>query len=167
MELYDPLAPGLCVQAINVLSDKGETGSAALQIGQRPVPRIWLCPRDKFAPPLVPLPDQAGVSGKRLGGRELLRVEARPEPGLGFAERRNTALGRDARAGQHGDVLGIFEGLYQVRGRSCAPASSTRDGAEKFFCSLGYRHLALLAGGHVPERADAPLELVFTENGRV
>ena len=40
MELYDPLAPGLCVQAINVLSDKGETRSAALQIGQRPVPRI-------------------------------------------------------------------------------------------------------------------------------
>ena len=42
-----------------------------------------------------------GSRSESLRGRELLRIEAFPEPGLGLAEGRDAALGGDARSGKH------------------------------------------------------------------
>jgi hypothetical protein len=102
------------VQPIHVLGYEGELGDSALALGQRPVARVRLGLCHECAPPLVPLLHKARIPGERLRCRELLRVVALPEPGLGLAEGRDPALGRDSGAGQRDDAPGVAEGFDQT-----------------------------------------------------
>ena len=85
MQLYHFLAARPRMQAVHVLGYEGEIKSPALELRQRPVARVRLGLRNKFAPPLVPFPDKARIPGERLRCGELLRVVACPEPGMGLA----------------------------------------------------------------------------------
>ena len=58
------------------------------------------------AAPLVLFPDEPGIAGESLGGREFLGIEPLPQPGLGLSERRDAALRGDARARERDDALG-------------------------------------------------------------
>jgi hypothetical protein len=102
-------APRPPVQPVDVLGDQGEAGAPALELCEREVAGVWSRLRHELAAPFVPLPDQAGIPVERLRGCELLRVVALPEPGLGLAEGRHSALGGDAGARQRDDVVRAAE----------------------------------------------------------
>ena len=115
MQLYYVPAARPRVQAVHVLGYEGKLRDVALELRQRLMSRVRRGLPHEIAPPLIPLPHEAGVSGESLRGRELLRVVALPEPGLRLAERWHPALDRDAGAGQHDDALGVAEGPDEAR----------------------------------------------------
>jgi hypothetical protein len=98
-----------------VLRYEREVGDPTLEMCQRLMSRVRRGLHHELLPPLVPLPHEAGISSERLGSRKFLRVAALQEAGLGFAEGRDPALGRDAGAGQRDDAFGVSEGLDQIR----------------------------------------------------
>ncbi len=167
MQLYNGPAARPLVQAVHVLCHEDEIRDEALELGQRPVTSVRLGLHHEVAPPLVPLPHQPGISGERLGGREILRVVALPETCLGLAEGRDPTLGRDAGSGQGDDVPGVAQGLDQVQREPLHGRGSTRDGPEQLLRPVRYGNRAFLARRHVPHRTHSPSDLVLPQNGCV
>ena len=85
MQLYHFLAARPRMQAVHVLGYEGEIKSPALELRQHPVAQVRRGLRHEGASPLLPLPYEARISSERFRGRELLRVVACPEPGMGLA----------------------------------------------------------------------------------
>ena len=88
-------------------------GRRPLELDQRAVAGVRLGRGDQPLAPRVPLPDEPRIDGERLGRCEVLGAERAPDPARA-AERRNAALGRDAGAGEDGDVSAWARALLQV-----------------------------------------------------
>jgi hypothetical protein len=113
MQFYHDPAARPRVQPVHLLGYEGEVGGLAFERRQRMVARVWFFTHSELLPPLVPVLYEAETSSERLRGRELLRVEARLEPGPRLARGRRSTLGRDAGAGQWDDASCCTEGLDQ------------------------------------------------------
>jgi hypothetical protein len=104
VKLDHGLAAGTLVQAIDVLSDDGQLWNETGKRHQRMMSGIRLRAGNQFTAPAIPAPDQRRVASKCVRRRELVRIVLFPQPGLRFAESRNTGLRRDPRTRQHTDV---------------------------------------------------------------
>ena len=83
MQLRHPPVAGSLVQPVNVLAYEVEGGEPPLQLPERLMASVGFGKLHKFAAPLVPFPDESGVGGESLGGRELLEIKSLLEAGLG------------------------------------------------------------------------------------
>ena len=103
--------PGALVKIIDILGHQRQMaaafGEARLELGERVMGGVRLG-LDQIAPSkIVKRQDARRVTGETFGGRELHRVEARPDPlALLVAERSQSALGRYAGAGEHKYIAG-------------------------------------------------------------
>jgi hypothetical protein len=111
---HDVFGTGALVQPVDVLRDEGEPRIAPAPRRENLVRAVGLASRDQFSPPRVPLPHEARVARERLGGRELLDAEVRPES-VFTTERRDAARGRDAGARDDRDARGFPEAIRGER----------------------------------------------------
>jgi hypothetical protein len=91
------------VQSIDVLRREQELRRAALDLDQRPMPRVRRDARGLDAALRIPVPDELRIALERRRRGELARIECRPQSGERIAERRHAGLGGDPGPGQHGD----------------------------------------------------------------
>src|SRR4051812_4334857 len=84
------------MEAVDVLGDQGQSGTARLEGGERRVAGVGARLRDESPAPVVPFPDEAGIAFEGLRRGEVLRPEVPPEaprppeggdPGFGGAAR--------------------------------------------------------------------------------
>ena len=103
MQLDDPLAARVLVQAVCVLGDDGEQPADRFELRQGDVARVGLGRECDPTPVARHLPIRLGIGHETVDRRDLDRVVLGPEPALA-AERRDPAFGRHARTRQRDGV---------------------------------------------------------------
>jgi len=121
VELEHILATCLLMIAIHVLRDQRYRGLAC-QLGQGSMSGVGLGVGNQAASPVVPPPDQFGISAESLGGGQFLRPVATPEAVLLSPESGNAACcgyagaRQDGHAGRWLDAVADFrQGPGQIR----------------------------------------------------
>src|SRR5215469_2318775 len=76
------LAPCEVVQSIHILSDKGELGLANFKLHQCSVAGIRLCFCKQLTTPVVPLPNELGITAERFRCRKVFRSKRPPQPSV-------------------------------------------------------------------------------------
>jgi hypothetical protein len=104
------------MESVDILGDEIEFGDVTFEFDQSEMARIGMDGADAFAPPGVPIPDELGISQKRLPSCEVFGLEVGPEAGLSIPKCGNAAFGGDPRAGEDGDAPGLPQGSEE-RGR--------------------------------------------------
>jgi len=140
VQLRHPPVAGSLVQPVDVLAYEVEGGEPPLQLRERLMASVGFGKLHKFATPLVPFPDESGVAGESLGGRELLGIESLPEAGLGLSERRDAALRGGARARERGDALDAAQCVQEIRRKLGHGQCSAGDGPKQLFRPFGDRY---------------------------
>jgi hypothetical protein len=106
---------GSLMQSIHILSYQSKLRNALLELGQRAMTRVGFSLRDQLAAPRVPFPHQLWISPEGGRGREFFGIEPSPKPGLGFAKRGHSALGRNPGASQHSNAPRASQLLDHLR----------------------------------------------------
>ena len=88
------------MQAVYILRDEGELGNPLFEFDKRVMPGVGARAFDGFAPPRVPIPDEFGIAGKRIGRGEVFGLVLRPQAGLRVAEGAESAFLRGAGSSQ-------------------------------------------------------------------
>ena len=112
MELQRLAAARGTVEAVDVLGQNATDEAEPLELGDREVPGVRLCLRERGEPLGVELPELLRLAPPQLDARELLEAPVPPEA-VDAAVIGKPALGRDAGAREDERVAGLDEQLRQ------------------------------------------------------
>src|SRR5512132_275154 len=93
------------MQPIHVLSDQPKVRAAPLEFNHSVVSRIRQFCGDQFASPVVPLPDESGITLKSFRCCEVLGSKVAPQA-VRAAKGRHTAISGNTRDGPHSKRTG-------------------------------------------------------------
>ena len=110
-----PAAAGTAVQIIDVLRDHGEPGEEGFHSGEGLVTRIRPDVSYDRPPVRIPFPDKGRIPHKGFHARQLFRLEFAPDP-IGTPERGDTALRRNAGAGERHYLVGLQQAIQEIAG---------------------------------------------------
>jgi len=113
VQLDDVPASGSLMQTVHVLRNEMEPQKEALHFHQGEVRWVWFRTGDKLPPPLIPLPNEAGIALEGARSGQFFGTVFCPQAGLGIAKRGDAAFRGYASPCEHGHAFGSGKALDQ------------------------------------------------------
>ena len=118
MHVEQSSGSGAFVEIVDVLGDDEEiAGPGGVEPGEGVVRRVGGDMGKLRAAGIVKGVDEGGIGGEAFGGGDGFDLVALPQP-VGGAEGGDSALGRDAGAGENHDIVGFAHQIAPGSGRS-------------------------------------------------
>src|SRR5690606_20466612 len=112
MQVQHPGAAGALMQVVDVPGVHADPRPMLFQLCNGRVAGVGLYLSEPGPPPLIPAPDQFGISKESVGCCQALWVKASPESGHIIPEGGYAAFSGDAGAGKHDHSLGAAQVVY-------------------------------------------------------